>query len=142
MSNGKWTDLRWKLSGMNGNSDTHVHPDVSCDKPVLSYLFPARILKTARKCCILLLKIAAFACIKPSLEITQFIFPYIIKTSKSPNPEEICQSQKMRKKALWLPCAYNQSSVPVIFRRMTRRHTFGQDGGREKKMGVCSLLAC
>lgn len=62
MCNGKWTGFRRKLSGTNGNSDTHVHPDICCDK----YLFPARTLKTRRKCCILLLKIVAFACIKPS----------------------------------------------------------------------------
>lgn len=66
MSNGKWTGLRWKLSGTNGNRDTHVHPDISCDKHVLLYLFPARTLKTRGKYCILLWKIAAFACIKPS----------------------------------------------------------------------------
>lgn len=66
MNKGKWTGLGWKLSGTNGNSDTHVHPDISCNKCVLMYFFPARTLKARRKCCILLLKIAAFACIKPS----------------------------------------------------------------------------
>lgn len=66
MSNGKWTSLRWKLSGKNGNNDTHVHPDMICDGHVLKYLSTANTLKTRRKCCILLPKIAAFARIEPS----------------------------------------------------------------------------
>lgn len=82
ISNVKWTGFRWKLSRTDGNSDTHGHPDISCDKPILSYLFLAR---TRRKCCILLTENCSL-CLHQTFSWkshTSF-FP---ASSKCPNPQ-------------------------------------------------------
>lgn len=62
------------------------------------------------------------------LTIMQLIFPSIIKMSKSPNPKEICRSQKFQNQALRFPRACKLSSVSAFIRRMKKSNTLGQDG--------------
>lgn len=65
-------------------------------------------------------------------------FPCFIKTSKSPNPKEICRSRKIQNPALQLPRAYKLSSASVVIRRMKKSSTLGlggrggAGGGRER----------
>lgn len=72
------------------------------------------------------------------LTIMQLIFPSIIKMSKSPNPKEICRSQKIQNQALRFPCACKLSSVSAFIRRMKKSNTLAgvEESGADENESI------